>query len=239
MPRKSDYPRLYGAPLIDPVHVKPLLRDPDLHWKQGRSAYEAAHSWIPAGLYAQGGWPPKVREAICAAPEWSNTSIVAGFFEHATALDTMTGPSNTDVLLVCNNGSNLGVAAIEAKAGETFGERVQEWKTTEGRERRYLWACDFFGVDPGECQLLRWQLFHRTAAAVLEARRFCARDAVMVVHDFSSTNASLHDFQAFSDRLKVSGNCVGSISEPISVQGVSLRLSWVRDTPRPAPGAAL
>ncbi|MFN3314315.1 MAG: DUF6946 family protein [Hyphomonas sp.] len=238
MPQKLDYPRLYGAPLIDPVHVKPLLRDPELHWKQGRSAYEAAHSWVPAGLYANGGWPPKVSAAISGAPEWRSAKIVTGFFEHATALDTMSAPSNTDVLLVCNLGENLGVAAIEAKAGETFGERVQDWKTSDGKARRYQWACDLFGVDAADCEALRWQLFHRTAAAVLEAERFCARHAVMIVHDFSGASASLNDFEAFADRLGASGNPLDGISDPIWVRGISLRLSWVRDSPLPVPPEA-
>ena len=38
---------------------------------------------------------------------------------------------------------------------------------------------------------LRYELLHRTAAAVLEAQRFTTRYALMLVHSFSSTDASL------------------------------------------------
>lgn len=206
-----------------------------MHWKQGRSAYEAAHAWVQAGLYADNGWPPKVSPAISGAPEWRSAKIVTGFFEHAAALGTMSAPTSTDVLLICNLGSDPGVAAIEAVAGETVGERTRDWKTSDGRARRYAWACEPFGVDAADCVSLRWQLFQRTAAAVLEAECFCARDAVMIGDDFSGASASLSDFEAFAGRLGVPGNPTDAISEPVSVRGISLRLAWVRDSSLTVP----
>jgi hypothetical protein len=219
-----DYHRLYGWPLESPEQARLLLRDPELQWKRGRSAFETATSWLNAR-----GIPPKVRAVLASAPDWANPELVAGFFEHPTALDTQVAPSQTDLLAICGLYDALGVLAIEGKAGESFGPLVSEWKTTPGREARYAWACDRFGVDGALCGALRWQLFHRTASALIEAKRFRAKHAVMSVHDFSPNASGAPDFLAFADAIGVAGAAVNGISAAKIIDGVSLRLAWVCD----------
>ena len=48
---------------------------------------------------------------------------------------------------------------------------------------------------------LRYQLFHRAASAVLEARRWGADAAVMLVQSFSEAPESWDDFVAFGELL--------------------------------------
>ena len=43
----------------------------------------------------------------------------------------------------------------------------------------------------------RYQLLHRAASAVIEAERFHAGDAVLVVHSFSRERASFNDYRDF------------------------------------------
>src|SRR3954471_3165402 len=95
---QSDYQRLYGAALTVPQQAQQFLRDPEKQWKKGRSAYEAAHAWIGTGRSRGVGLPARVRQLICSVPEWTNASVVTGFFEHATPLDTQVGPSNMDIM---------------------------------------------------------------------------------------------------------------------------------------------
>jgi hypothetical protein len=224
---KSDYPRLYGAPFTAPEQAQALLRDPQLHWKKGRSAYELSHAWVDAD-----GLPKSVSALLAHADEWSDANLAAGFFEHSTALDTMVGPSCTDLLALVRMPVGLGVIAVEGKAGESFGEVIKDWNNTAGKQARLEWACTMFGVDPATALDLRWQLFHRTASAVLEARRFCASHAIMLVHDFSS-GVGLGDFKAFAGALSVVGAGENALSEARVIGGVSLRLGWLRDTPTP------
>jgi len=224
-----NYPSLYGAPLIAPIQVKPLLRDPELHWKPGRSAYQSAESWMKGSLREAGGLPRTVRCTLDRAEEWVGAEMVAGFFEHATPLDTLKGPSSNDVLAVCRLPDSLGVMAVEAKAGETFGELVSVWNTSPGRASRLGWACSLFGVEPSACNELRWQLFHRTASAVIEAKRFHARHAVMMVHDFSKTPSWVADYSAFANAIGITGAEVGGMTEAKLVDGVSLRLGWTHE----------
>lgn len=219
-----DYPRLYGWPLERAEQARLLLRDPDLQWKRGRSAFETATAWVTAR-----GVPAKVASVLAQAPEWLNAEVVAGFFEHPTALDTQLAPSQTDLMVVCGLKSGLGILAVEGKAGETFGPLVNEWKTSPGRESRYAWACELFGLDGVLCGDLRWQLFHRAASAVLEAERFRAEHAIMLVHHFSGTASSLSDFLAFAERLGLVGAGPDALSAPKIINGVSLRFGWVCD----------
>jgi hypothetical protein len=219
-----DYHRLYGWPLENAEQARLLLRDPDLQWKRGRSAFETATSWIGAR-----GIPGSVANILERAPEWRDAALVAGFFEHPTALDTQIAPSQTDLMVVCGLTNGLGVLAVEGKAGESFGPLVCEWKTSPGREDRYSWACKMFGLDGDACVDLRWQLFHRTASAVLEAKRFRAGHAVMLVHDFSGVQSSLPDFLAFAETLGLDGAGPDALSLPKTIDGVSLRLGWVCD----------
>jgi hypothetical protein len=224
-----NFPSLYGAPLTVPIQVKPLLRDPELHWKPGRSAYQSAESWVNGSLRDAGGLPRAVRCTLDQAEEWRGAEMVVGFFEHATALDTLTGPSSNDVLAVCRLSDTLGVMAVEAKAGETFGELVSVWNTSPGKASRLDWVCSLFGIEPSACNELRWQLFHRTASAVIEAKRFQARHAVMMVHDFSKTPSWVADYCAFANAIGITGAEVGGMSEPKLVDGVSLRLGWTHE----------
>lgn len=219
-----DYHRLYGWPLDNPEQARLLLRDPDLQWKRGRSAFETATSWIGAR-----GIPANVARVLTQAPEWQGAELAAGFFEHPTALDTQIAPSQTDLMAVCGLSTGLGILAVEGKAGESFGPLVSEWKTSPGRDKRYAWACTLFGLDGAACSNLRWQLFHRSASAVLEAKRFRAAHAVMLVHDFSGVQSSLPDFVAFAEKLGLAGAAANALSAPKIIDGVSLRFGWVCD----------
>ena len=225
----KNYPRLYGEPLLDPLQTKPLLRDPELHWKKGRSAYEAAHSWVKGNINDDGGLPRSVRSLLNEAPEWTDAEIAIGLFEHATPLDTYRGPSNNDLLVVCRLKQSLGVIAVEAKAGEPFGELVSVWNTTPGRANRLDWACKFFDVKAEACGGLRWQLFHRTASAVIEARRFHAPHAIMLVHDFGEKVSWRDDYLAFAKTVGIANAEIGCLSDPKLINGISLRLGWVRE----------
>ncbi|WP_430402497.1 DUF6946 family protein [Hyphomonas sp.] len=226
----KNYPRLYGEPLKDPLQTKSLLRDPELHWKKGRSAYEAAHSWVTGNINHEGGMPRPVRNMLNQAPEWTEAEVAVGLFEHATPLDTLQRPSSNDLLVVCRLQEALGVMAVEAKAGEPFGELVSVWNSTPGRSARLAWACDFFDVEAESCGGLRWQLFHRTTSAIIEAKRFHAPHAIMLVHDFGEKVSWRDDYVAFAETIGVTNADFGRLSDPKLVGGVSLRMGWVRDS---------
>jgi hypothetical protein len=155
--------------------------------------------------------------------------LLAAIPEYQTPLPGGTRPSQTDLLVVARSVSGLVVIAVESKVDEPFGPVVSEWRDgTPGKERRLLFLCELLGLDPGAVGDLRYQLFHRTAAALIEAERFHASKAVMLVHSFSATRAHFDDYAAFAAALSAH-------AEPDSVCRVGTRfgrdlsLAWVTD----------
>ena len=94
-------------------------------------------------------------------------------------------------------------------------------------------APDF--ADIGE---LRYQLFHRTASAILEARRYNASHAIMLVQNFGEiATAGGHqdfaDFQAFGAALGAPRIVPGVMAWAASVNESKLWLGWLDCLLRP------
>ncbi len=60
-----------------------------------------------------------------------------------------------------------------------------------------VYLCDTLGIGPANVADIRYQLLHRTASAVIEARRFHAA-VMMLVHSFSLTHEWFDDFAKFA-----------------------------------------
>lgn len=58
--------------------------------------------------------------------------------------------------------------------------------------------CKILELNAGHVNPVRYQLLHRTASAIIEALRFNAKSALMLVHSFSSTNEWFYEFEKFA-----------------------------------------
>jgi hypothetical protein len=207
-----------GKALGNPQDARAYLADPIKHWRPRYSAYELASAWLTHDAV-----PPEVDALLIEA--FGEYEIVEGFFEKETKLDEFGRPSQTDLLLLIRAGARLGVVGIEGKAQETFGPLV-----TEGRrnEARLAGLCSLLTLSPADVQDIRYQLLHRTVATLLEARRYGARDALMLVHSFDAKDASLADYRAFADRLGLAGAGPGQVTSSKVLDGIRLRLAWAK-----------
>ena len=68
---------------------------------------------------------------------------------------------------------------------------------------------------------------HRTASAILEARRFQAKYAVMLVHSFSSTDEWFDDYDSFLSLFGASGT-VNELSFGGIRSDVDQSFAWVQ-----------
>ena len=210
-----------------PEDVIPHLAKQERHWKRGYSAYELAHSWINAGDI-----PAPVRSVMDTCPDYAGATLVEGLFEREVDLRTPGRRSQTDLLAFVKCGHADAVIAVEGKVDEPFGELVSTWNDrSPGRERRLEGLCASLGLRVAEILDIRYQLLHRTASAIYEAHRYRTKQAVMLVHSFSATDASFVDFQAFATSFGVSIPAVNRVSEERECEGVRLRLAWVKDQP--------
>jgi hypothetical protein len=240
-------------PIERAEEIKPRLGKPDLHWKEGRSAYELATAWMRAK-----GIPQPVRLVLDLAPEWRNADLLDAIFERETALPGRGLASQTDLLGIVSLNDGNAVLGVEGKVDEPFGSLVGEWleaalKKTEGedgedfkarlersrknRRRRLEALCTVLEVESKLVSRLYYQLFHRTCATLYEARQFRYSRAIMLVHSFASPSAPsgmpacFEEFSAFAEAVGMPVTEPGSISSAKQFGLIDLRLGWVSDSP--------
>lgn len=215
-----------AEPVSDPEDVIPHLAKRERHWKKGYSAYELAHSWVRAD-----GLPPSVAAVLHQAAEFRRMGLIEGFFEKETHLRSRGRPSQTDLLALIGDGHSFAVLGVEGKVDEPFGQLVSEWLAGASANKRVRLSVlsETLGLTEGNVSKLRYQLLHRTAAAIYEAQRYQLRRAVMLVHSFSDDHRWFTDFRAFADAMGATVFRPNELSEEIEREGVSLRLGWVAD----------
>ena len=94
--------------------------------------------------------------------------------------------------------------------------------------KRLTFMCELLQLEEGDILDLRYQLLHRTATAILEAQRFAAHHALMLVHSFSAEDAWLDDYQAFAQRMGARDADADAIVVVGERGGVPLYLSRIR-----------
>jgi hypothetical protein len=217
-----------AVPLRAADDVIPHLGKPQ-HWKQGRSAKSLADCWFQANDI-----PPKVRAVLAQSSVLANVELLDCWLERQTDLgDGRSSHSQTDLLAVLGCGDELAVLGIEAKVDESFGPLVSEWMAdgSIGKRKRLDKLCNLFEIVDGEVGSLRYQLFHRTAAAIIEARRYRSQRAIMIVQSFCPKATGLADCKAFFDAIGLQGLRQDGLVGPKMFDGVELWAGWASDTP--------
>lgn len=85
--------------------------------------------------------------------------------------------------------------------------------------------CDVLGLAETPPAHIHYQLLHRTASAVIEAKRFKTDDAAMIVHSFSPTRMWFDDFTAFTRLFGLDIAPDRGVAFSLS-NGARLRLGW-------------
>jgi hypothetical protein len=174
-----------------------LLADPVKHWRQGYSARALAACWEAAD-----GWPPEIAALLATAtePVLAAAELLLAIPEYQVGLPPRGRPSQNDLFALAKAANGELVAlTIEGKVNEPFGPTIAEWNVAQspGRKERLRFICEQLSLPDELPGSVRYQLLHRTVSALLLARRFNARYALMVVHSFSPTAAWFEDFLAF------------------------------------------
>lgn len=205
-------------PTTGPEDWRTFLAKPELHWKRGRSAMETAHSWESAnGLPTAIVTIFKEAELLFAIPEFK-VSLPGGDRD-----------SQNDVFALLRDDDGLITCMVEAKRDEPFGPTLAQWdaESSAGKTERLNAICALLGLNPRNLSpYLRYQLFHRTASAVLTAARFHTNRAAMVIQSFSPEHRWFGDFSAFTALF----NLEPKRNEPASTtlpNGCVLTIGWV------------
>jgi hypothetical protein len=211
-------------PSSGPEAWRSLLADPETHWRKGYSARTLALCWEAAG----GAFPPEIAallpggtQPLVIMPEWK-TPLPGGRRE-----------SQSDVFVLASHAGGTIAITVEGKVNESFDALTTDWlgAATPGKAERLAFLCSALGLPHATALGLRYQLLHRTAAAVIEARRFGAGAAAMIVHSFSQDARWLEDFEAFARALGADAG-LGRSGQARLPDGLPLTLAWAKGEAR-------
>jgi hypothetical protein len=222
-------PRLH-LPMLNPTDVIPHL-GAEHHYREGRSACLIAETWFAAQREAR-GLPTMIQHVLDQNPRFVDAELVDAFLERWIELGDGLKPSQADVLAVLRVPDALAVMAVEGKVDETFGPRVLGWlgsSPSKNKTARFARLCATLGLNPAAADPLRYQLLHRTASAIYEAKRYHANTAVMMVHSFDPKDAGLSDFKAFASALGLPSADAARLVGPVLCDGIDLFLGWSAD----------
>jgi hypothetical protein len=206
-----------------------LLADPGKHWREGFSAKMLAERWESA----PGNLPAEIREVLGTAKDFDGSSLelIAAFPEIKTALPGGSTASQTDLFAIVATGDRLLALGVEGKVDESFGKIISDWKTeSPGKLSRlhYLW--NLLGLQQEPAGTIRYQLMHRAAATILEARRFRIDTAILLVHSFARRHSGFEDFVAWCG-LFGKTPVQGALLHLADLDGTTFHAAWVSGPP--------
>ena len=215
----------FPGPTQGPESWRQWLADPERHWREGYSAWTLAHCWEAAS-----GFPSEISALLATDPQLAGIELLAAIPEYQVALPGGERPSQNDLFCLGRTDAGLAAITVEGKVDESFGETLDVWRkeASSGKKERLDFLVGTLGLGAVPPGAIRYQLLHRTASAVIEANRFHAHQAVMIVHHFSREGASgdsFADFVRFAglfDRNVEPGRLV-ALGEP---GGVRLSVGW-------------
>jgi hypothetical protein len=190
-------PNIY-IPTRSPEDWRQFLAEPEKHWRTGYSARATAYAWQEAN-----GFPTEIADLLSSASDDNlrEVELLLAIPEHKVYFPPMQGhPSQNDVFALAKaiNGDLLSIA-VEAKVLEPFDLTVDEWivDPTRGKTERLEFLKDKLHIVGKPIGNIRYQLLHRLCSALLEAERFSAKYAILVIHSFSQLDEWFDDFVAF------------------------------------------
>lgn len=209
------------------------LAEPNGQWKRGYSAFEAAVSWEGASRRSD-GLPERIAE-LFRQSDFGEAELLFAIAEHTVPLRGIGKQSQCDVWALLNTSSDKVSLSIEAKVNEPFGtgnETLDHWlnggKSQGSKENRSTrWEHVYENLPPNghDCyKEVPYQLLHRCAAAVIEAKRFRVPYAALVVQAFSAPSESFEMFTRLCKAVNV--NAVHGQMSIINAGDIHLGVGW-------------
>jgi hypothetical protein len=205
---------------------KQFLVEPEKQWRTGFSARTLAHCWESAE-----GFPDEVYSVFAHSniKAFENLEILMAFPEYKVDLPGGGRPSQNDLFVLAKDiDGELITIAVEGKVSETFGPTLAEWNqpVSKGKTIRFEFLQNLLGLKEIPSSI-RYQLLHRSASAILEAQKFNAKSAVMLVHSFSQEMLWLDDFQSFASLFEIYTE-PGKLYFLKDIDGIRFYVAWIK-----------
>lgn len=215
------------TPANNPEDWKSLLAKPEKHWRTGYSAKALAHCWQEANDF-----PEDVRKVFINSEIelFHDIEMLVAFPEWKVPLPGGRRASQNDIFILAKGNDQLISIMVEGKASEPFDKTVAEWKSVKGKgkETRLKFLCDELRLEKGQIDHIRYQLLHRTASALIEAKKFNSQNALMLVHSFSQLDEWFEDYSQFLSLFGLKEVTPDSLVFAKNINGTDLYFGWVR-----------
>lgn len=181
---------------------------------------------------AANGFPPEILQALATVPRFRTIELLLCIPEHKVSLPGGRRASQNDIFVLAKADGDLVSMTIEGKVNEPFDKTVGEWLQQDslGKQQRLTALRKELGLH-NVPTTIRYQLLHRTASAVIEAKRFNAKSAVMIVHSFNQEYLWFDDYAAFVSLFGVKAER-GKLTQLNCVEGVAVYSAWITGDPR-------
>jgi hypothetical protein len=213
-------------PATKPEDWQSLLAHPEKHWRKGYSARALAYCWQEAD-----GFPACVKRVFKKSDIslFHEIEILLATPEHKVSLLDGYRSSQNDLFVLAQSNDQLISIAVEGKVSEPFGDTVSKWlkNQTPGRIKRLKFLCAELGLAVADVSNIRYQLLHRTVSAILEAKKFNAPNALMLVHSFSQKDEWFENYALFVALFGVDAK-INRIHSAGKIGDIQLYLGWVK-----------
>lgn len=216
------------VPSKGPNDWKAHLADPEKHWARGRSARTLAHCWEDCE-----GFPPEIGAILGQADALRDIEPLLICPEWKVPLPGGDRASQNDVWVLAGTPDRRVSIAIEGKVDESFGPPLEKWKAnaSPGKRERLEYLVECLGLESEPPGYVYYQLMHRAASAIIEAERFGADAAVMLIHSFSQTDQGFVEFREFSSLFGIEAE-TGVLAGTRARNELPLYLGWVHGDER-------
>ena len=214
------------VPKPGPQDWKHLLGDPESNWRVSFFSQSLAHCWEESD-----GFPAEVRRLFLQSgiPLFRNVEFLLAVPGHRVCQPGGPCPSEKDIFVLAKAEGTLISMIVEGKISEPFGPTLAAWNQAKsaGRNQRLRFLAKQLELPQNIPSYIRYDLLNRAASAVVEARRFNARIAVMFVHSFGENEEVVRDYEAFMELLGVRAG-MNQLVFAKRTQGVDLYCGWAK-----------
>ena len=225
---KNKFRRHIFIPTENPEDWRKLLADPVKHWRTGYSAKTIAYCWESVD-----GFPPEIELMFLKSgvPEFQQVELLLAFPEYKVDLPPHGHASQNDLFVLAKaTKGHLIAITIEGKVVESFDQTLEKWNAelSPGKLKRLDSIKEKLGLEDEIPLNIRYQFFHRTVSAILEAERFNAKSAVMIVHSFSESNKWFEDFEAFVQLFGISNAMPNQLLALTKINDLKVYAGWAQ-----------
>jgi hypothetical protein len=214
-----------------PTDWRSRLGDPEKHWRRGRSAFECAVSW-EFGKTSSRGLPEQVAGILDTHALTRGAHLLVALPEHQVEMPGGGHPSQNDVWTLLRTPAATASMAVEAKSGESFDKYVADWErnapSKSDKPKRLAGLREILGIGEADIDGIRYQLLHRTASPLLEAARFNAAVAILLIQSFGGERdaGSYKDFNRFCELMECDPPR-NTLAQSSRKTGVPLLMGWL------------